>query len=324
MPSDIPYEVPDQLQAYFDEASELADTDPPACLAIVARMNALMARYRSVGGGGLPFVSGEPGTGEGRNGEVPDMETIPAELRANDVERLRHRIERATDEEAEHLRAVGAYRDAARAYVGAMRSFATVRRSPAADLAQIETAMGEVDELTREFEGIVVLNAPQDVMHARLEDAVRRVEEARRALERAWQRYHARQASEANDHIAPLAGAGFEPAPLVRDFIAPLGDAETRAAQLRLRAAERALKQVRNSWDPYVHRSDRPFLDMRDGYKEAYKGEHARFADELAALDGTLGSYLPDRIGAFNKRRAALADGHEQRLDAIFDRYAIP
>jgi len=204
-----------------------------------------------------------------------------------------------------------------------MRAFAVSRRGAPTALSEIEAAVAEIDTLTREFEQIVVVNAPDDVMHARLEDAVRRVVEARRALERAWQRYHAREAAKADDYIAPLGSPGFQPAPLVDDFIAPLGDAETRAAQIRLRDAERALKQVRNSWNPHVHRTDWTFLDMREGYKQAYKDEYAKFADELKAFDATLDAYMPDRVADFTRRRVELSERHEQRLDAIFNRYAI-
>lgn len=325
LPGDTPYQVPDQLQAYYDEASELADSDPAACLAIVARMNALIARYRS---GGAVAAGGAGSAGSGgeapRPGSTgPDAEAILADLQDTDEERLRRRIERAADDEGEQLEAVGAYRNAARDYVGGMRAFALSRGAAVSEMKDVDDAANRIDRLTREFEQIVVLNAPDDVMHARLEDAVRRVEEARRALERAWQRFHARRASEANDHIAPLTSRGFEPAPLVDDFIAPLGDAYTRSAQARLRAAERALKQIRNSWDPHIHRTDLPFLDMREGYKQAYKAEYDGFADELNAFDGTLDAYMPGRIADFTRRRTELSERHEQRLQAIFDRYAI-
>lgn len=316
LPGDVPYQVPDALQALYDEASELAESDPEECLAVVRRMYALMARHS---GGGGAVVPGEV--------EVPadagDPDAILADLHLDDAERLRRRIERASDDEGEQLQAVGDYRDATRHYAGAMRAFAVSRRSAPAELAEIETAVAEIDTLTREFEQIVVVNAPDDVMHARLEDAVRRVVEARRALERAWQRYHAREAAKADGYIAPLGSPGFQPAPLVDDFIAPLGDAETRAAQIRLRNAERALKQVRNSWDPHVHRTDWTFLDMREGYKQAYKDEYAAFADELKAFDATLDAYMPDRVADFTRRRVELSERHERRLDAIFERYAI-
>ncbi|MDZ3832316.1 MAG: hypothetical protein U0S50_10910 [Sphingopyxis sp.] len=325
LPSDIPYQVPDQLQAHYDEASELVRIDEQACLAVVTRMRALIARYMPSGGGsvGRPGLAIERDGGRDDNASPADPEVILADLRDADAERVLRRMERSSEDEAAHLEAVGEYRDAAKAYVGAMHGFAVAQRSAPSDLSEIDRAAGDIDAVMRAFEQIVVVNAPDDVMHAKLEDAVRRVEEARQALERAWQRYHARKASAATGHIAPLSGAGFEPAPLVRDFIAPLGDAETRAAQSRLRQAERTLKQVRNDWNPHVHRSDLAYLDMREGYKQAYKTEHKRFADALAALDATLGSYLPDRIAAFHGRRVALSNDHERRLDAIFERYAI-
>lgn len=315
LPGDVPYEVPDALQALYDEASELAESDPEECLAVVRRMNALMARHG--GGGAAAPIEVEDTTDAG------DPDAILAELHLDDAERLRRRIDRASEEEGEHLQAVGDYRDAARHYGGAMRAFAVSRRSASAELAEIETAVAEIDTLTREFEQIVVVNAPDDVMHARLEDAVRRVVEARRALERAWQRYHAPEIAKADDYIAPLGSPGFQPAPLANDFIAPLGDAETRAAQIRLRTAERTLKQVRNSWDPHVHRTDWTFLDMREGYKQAYRDEHERFADELKSFDATLDAYMPDRVADFTRRRVELSERHEQRLDAIFQRFVI-
>lgn len=329
LPGDTPYEVADQLQAYHDEASALVETDPPACLAIVARMNALIERYLpgSAHGGrpgeGARPMSSVPGNGSGSAVDAAAA-TVLADLQSEDSERLSRRIARAADEEGEHLQAVGAYRDAMRDYAGAMRAFAASRRSDASQLSEIDAAVAQIETRTRELEQIVVLNAPDDVMHARLEDAVRHVEEARRALERAWQRYYAREAARREDFLAPLVPPAFEPAPLERDFLAPLGDADTRAAQRRLRKAEQELKQVRNSWDPHVHRRDRLFLDMREGYKQAYKSEHERFADELEAFDATLDAYMPGRIADFTRRRTDLVARHERRLDAIFDRYAIP
>lgn len=328
LPGDTPYAVPDQLQVYYDEAAALADTDPAACLAIVARMNALIARHApgAAGGarpGGGGVLSG-PAATRGDEPRAPDADAILTDLQADDSERLRRRVERAAEDEAEHLEAVGAYRDAARHYAGTMRAFAAARKSDPSALSEIDAAVAQIDTLTREFEQIVVINAPDDVMHARLEDAVRRVEDARRALERAWQRYYAREAARKDDFLAPLVPPAFEPASLDRDFLAPLGDADTRAAQIRLRTAERELKQVRNSWDPHVHRADLSFLDMREGYKQAYKSEHDGFASELKAFDATLDSYMPDRIADFTRRRAELVERHERRLDAIFDRYAVP
>lgn len=315
MPGDVPYEVPDALQALYDEASELAETDPEECLAVVRRMNALMARHGE-GGAAAPIEVED-------TADAGDPDAILTDLHLDDAERLRRRIDRASEDEGEQLQAVGDYRDAARHYAGAMRAFAVSRRSAPAPLAEIEAAVAEIDTLTREFEQIVVVNAPDDVMHARLEDAVSRVVEARRALERAWQRYHAREAAKAEGYIAPLGSPGFQPAPLVDDFIAPLGDAKTRAAQIRLRDAERALKQVRNSWDPHVHRTDWTYLDMREGYKKAYKDEYEGFADELKAFDATLDAYMPGRVADFTRRRVELSERHERRLDAIFERYAI-
>lgn len=315
LPGDIPYQVPDELQRLYSEASELTDTDPTACLAIVGRMNVLIAKYRS----GSPASDVEVA-------DMPDLrsaDALLADLHLEDKERLRRRIERASDDDGRQLQAVGDYRDAARSYAAAMRNFAVSRRSSPSELSEVDAAVAEIDSLTREVEDIVILNAPDDVMHVRLEDAVRRVAEARSALERAWQRYHARKAAEADDFIAPLTSPGFQPAPLVDDFIAPLGDAGTRAAQSRLRAAERALKQVRNSWDPYIHRTDWPFLDMRDGYKQAFRDEYEGFESEMAAFDATLDGYMPDRIAEFTRRRVALGEQHERRLDAIFERYAI-
>lgn len=315
LPGNVPYQVPDQLQALYDEASQLVESDPEACLAIVRRMNALMASH-GPGGATTPVETAG-------DADAPDPAAVLSDLHLDDEERLRRRIERASDDEGEQLQTVGDYRDAARHYAGAMRAFAVSRRSAPAEMSEIEAAVVQIDTLTREFEEIVVVNAPDDVMHARLEDAVRRVVEARRALERAWQRYHAREAAKADDFIAPLTSPGFQPAPLVDDFIAPLGDAETRAAQIRLRDAERALKQVRNSWDPHVHRTDWTFLDMREGYKQAYKSEYDGFADELKAFDATLDAYMPDRVAAFTRRRDELYTQHERRLDAIFERHAI-
>jgi len=315
LPGDIPYQVPDELQRLYNEASELTENDPAACLVIVGRMNALIARYRS----GNPAPDVEVADPPGQR----DADALLADLRLDDKERLRQRIERASDDDGRHLQAVGDYRDAARSYAAAMRSFAVSRRSSPSELSQVDAAVAEIDALTRDFEEVVILNAPDDVMHARLEDAVRRVAEARRALERAWQRYYAREAAEVDDFIAPLTSPGFQPAPLVDDFIAPLGDAGTRAAQGKLRAAERALKQVRNSWDPYIHRIDWPFLDMRDGYKQAFQNEYKGFENEMAAFDATLGGYMPDRIAQFTRRRVELTERHERRLDAIFERYAI-
>lgn len=330
LPGNIPYQVPDQLQLYYDQATELIETDPAACLALVARMDALIAQYMQRGSRAMAAGNGAAaGAPRGRRRDVPEPEhavdaaAIRADLEAEDAERLRWRIERAAGDEAEDLEAVGEYRDAARNYAGAMRAFAVARRSGTTELPEVETAVRQIETLTREFETIVVLNARDDVMHARLEDAVRRVTEARRALERAWQRYHQRKAIEADDHVSPLASGSVPLAPLVHDFLAPLGDAETRAAQARLRAAERALKQVRNKWDPHVHRKDWTFLDMRDGYKQAYKREYDGFADELAAFDATLQSYPPDRIAEFTRRRVALSERHERRLDAIFEQYVI-
>ena len=315
LPSDIPYQIPDKLQELHDEASELADSDPEACLGIVRRMNALIVQYGAGRAAAQPEEGGRPG--------ARDVDAVLADLRLDDQERLQRRIERASDDDGRHLQAVGDYRDAARGYADTMHAFAASRRSDPSELAEIDAAVAGIDTLTREFEEIVILNAPDDVMHARLEDAVRRVEEARRALERAWRRYHARQAAEADDFVAPLTSPGFQPAPLVDDFIAPLGDADTRAAQGRLRTAERALKQVRNSWDPHIHRADWPFLDMRDGYKQAFQNEYKGFETELAAFDATLDGYMPDRIAEFTRRRVELTERHQRRLDAIFDRYAI-
>lgn len=318
LPGGIPYQVPDQLQEMYDEASELADTDPAACLAIVKRMRALVARYQSGSGGGAgPVVAG----GQAAGGPAPGPQADEDDT--DDAERLRGRIERASAEQGEELQAVGDYRDAARQYGMAIRAFAVSRGPMPPEIAEIESAVTTIETVTREMEEIVIINAPDDVMHARLEDAVRRVEEARRALERAWQRYHAREVAKSQGYIAPLTSPGFEPAPLVNDFIAPLGDAETRAAQARLRQAERELKQVRNNYDPHVHRTDWKFLDMKTGYKEAYKAEHASFAKELKAFEATLDSYMPDRIAAYTRKREALVKAHEKRLDEIFERYAI-
>src|SRR5690606_4969471 len=114
-----------------------------------------------------------------------------------------------------------------------------------------------------------------------------------------------------------------QPAPLIDDFIAPLGDAETRAAQVRLRGAERLLKQIRNSWDPHIHRTDWTFLDMREGYKQAYTGDYDRFAEELKVFDATLGAYLPARVAESTRRRVDRAERRGRRLDAICARYAI-
>lgn len=315
LPGDVPYQVPDELQTLYGEASQLVESDPEQCLAIVRRMNALMARHGA--GGAVPSAQAEEAADEA------DPDAILADLRLDDAERLRRRIERVSDDEGAHLQAVGDYRDATLAYAGTMRAFAVSRGSALAELAEIEAAVAQIDTMTREFEQIVTVNAPDDVMHARLEDAVRHVVEARRALERAWQRYHAREAAKAEDFIAPLGSPGFQPAPLIDDFIAPLGDAETRAAQVRLRGAERLLKQIRNSWDPHIHRTDWTFLDMREGYKQAYKGEYERFAEELKVFDATLGAYLPDRVADFTRRRVELSERHGRRLDAIFERYAI-
>lgn len=329
LPGGTPYQVPDQLQLYYDQAIELVDSDPAACLALVARMNALIEQYMPGGsrgaasGGGAGGNAPRPGRYDtSDDGDGSDSEAIRAELEADDAERLRRRIESASHDDAEHLEAVGEYRDAARAYGHAVRAFAVSRRSEPSEVAEVTTAVEQIETLTREFEAIVILNAPDDVMHARLEDAVRRVTEARRALERAWQRYHTRKHVESDDFLAPLVDE-IPLAPLVDDFLAPLGDADTRAAQIRLRAAERALKQIRNDWDPHVHRKDWTFLDMREGYKQAYKTEYDGFADELAAFDATLDSYAPDRFAEFTRRRAALTQQHEQRLDGIFDRHAI-
>jgi hypothetical protein len=323
LPGGIPFEVPDQLQLYYDEASELVDSDPAACLAIVAKMNALIARYMPGGSGGGAGAAPGPVQRAEEAADGPSADDLLADAQVEDSERLARRIERATDEEAGHLRAVGEYRDAARAYAGAMRAFAVSRRSDPAELTEVDAAVAQIDVISREFERVVITNAPDDVMHAKLEDAVRRVEEARRALERAWKRYHDRKEAE-DDFLAPLGPQEIELAPLVRDdFLAPLGDAGTRAAQTRLRKAERDLKRVRNSWDPHIHRHDRPFLDMKDGYKDAYRAEHDRFAEELKAFDATIDAYLPDRIAAFTRRRAELWEKHEQRLDAVFERFAI-
>jgi len=62
---------------------------------------------------------------------------------------------------------------------------------------------------------------------------------------------------------------------------------------------------------------------MREGYKQAYKDEYERFADELKAFDATLDAYMPDRVADFMRRRVELSERHERRLDAIFERYAI-
>src|SRR5690606_37506020 len=117
LPGDTPYQVPDQLQLYHDEATELVDTDPAACLVIVGRMNALIAQYLP-GGSGRGQATGAgtvppPATAQSA---VPDADLILADLRTDDAERLRRRIERASEDEGEHLEAVGAYRDAARSY----------------------------------------------------------------------------------------------------------------------------------------------------------------------------------------------------------------
>ena len=327
LPGDMPYEVADQLQAHHDEASALVETDPSACIAIVAQMNALIARYLPGTARGrhpgedAPLMSSVP---ENVDGSAADADAVLADWQLKDSERLSRRIAQVADEEGEHLQAVRAHRDAVRQYAGAMRAFAASRRSDASQLSEIDATVAQMETRTREIEQIVVLNAPDDVMHARLEDAVRHIEEARRDLERAWQRYYAREAARKADFLAPLVSPAFEPASLERDFIAPLGDVDTRAAQRQLRKAEHELKQVRNSWDPHIHRRDRPFLDMREGYKPAYKSEHERFADELEAFDATIESYMPDRIADFTRRRTDLVVRHEQRLDAIFDSYAIP
>jgi len=317
LPGNIPYQVPDQLREMYDEASELVETDPAACFAIVKRMRALVVRYGS-GVGAEPVVAGGQG-----GGPAPGARLVDDEEHIDDAERLRGRIERASADQGEELQAVGDYRDAARQYGQAIRAFAVARGPTPPEVAEVESAVATIETVTREMEEIVIINAPDDVMHARLEDAVRRVEEARRALERAWQRYHAREVAKAQDYIAPLTSPGFEPAPLVNDFIAPLGDAETRAAQARLRQAERELKQVRNNYDPHVHRTDWKFLDMKAGYKEAYKAEHDSFAKELKAFEATLDSYMPDRVAAYTRKREALVKAHEKRLDEIFERYAI-
>ncbi|HWK41777.1 MAG TPA: hypothetical protein VNR60_07580 [Croceibacterium sp.] len=314
LPGETPYQVSDQLQLYYDQASDLLDADPEQCLAIVARMNALIARYMP-GGAGSGGVATDPTPVSPHGQPVLSVDDVLAETRQSESERMERRMAHAAHDAGDDLRKVGDYRDAARGYAAAMQAFGASGNGGLTELAEIGAAVEAIETATREMEDIVVINAPDDVMHARLEDAVRRVEAARRALERAWQRYHARQAAD-DGFLAPLVPQD--------DFIAPLGDADTRAAQARLRSAERALKQVRNAWDPYIHRTDRPFLDMRDGYKQAFRGEYDGFAEELGAFDATADSYMPDRIGEFTRRRAQLWDRHEQRLEAIFDRYAIP
>ena len=323
LPTSVPHEIPDQLQEMYDQASEAADSNPRQCLSIVARMDQIVRRYGgaagTAGGSGNAGENG-PSTGSQTADNGPQSGEPSAEQLAEQAaeERRQERLERATHDQAEDARAINAYADAFRAYKTAIHDVAKELKSPAAALSSIDRPLDEIVDISVQMENDVIVNDDVDVLHAKLEDAFRRVDELRKVVDREWKRFlesekKRKQASEDPLELAPLG-------PSDDDLLAPLGDSRVREAREALERAIFAAKQVRNKIDPYLH-FYQPFLDMKPGYKQAYLAAYRKHPVEQEDVRTKCDTMLP---GACAQLIRTTNDRQKKELDSIFKTYVIP
>ncbi|NIJ18509.1 hypothetical protein FHS95_000178 [Sphingomonas naasensis] len=327
LPGATPSEVTDRLQTDYDEASALADSDPAACMAVVRRMNEVVRRYRTPGSAGGRGTAGPTAPAPNRASDRPNPGPAPRVERAARDEAAgsrRERLERAAVQDVEDARAVAAYGEAFKAYRLAVHAVAENMDPQPAAVAAVDKAVEDVVVIIDQMEDDVLVNDDVDALHAKLEDAFRRLDARCRALEREKQRWRLatarKKAQQAKDDrleregnfLAPLAPTAIE-----RRF----EEAKQRylRAEAELSRAEFAAKQVRNKIDPLLHWYQ-PFRDMKPGYKQAYKAAYARHQDEQEALDAKCNG---SSLGACAQLIRTTNDRQRRELDTIFATYVI-
>ncbi len=318
LPSSTPSEVNDQLQLDYDAAQ--AATGPAACMAIVQRMNDIVRRYRvegSSGGSG----GGAPRSGQGADRAAATSAPTAEQIARDDAEaRRRERLERATHDQNEDVGAIAAYGEAFTAYRLAMHAVAeAVQPHPA--LGGVDAPVAEILVRIARMEDDVIVNDNVDVLHAKLEDAFRRIDDLHKAADGAWERW---QAASRAKKAAKDKKVGDDDllAPLVPPSLQKNLDAAKERyinAVNALARADFAARQVRNKIDPWLHWYQ-PFRDMRPGYKQAYGAAYSRHPEEQEDVrdkcENVALSACAQLIRATNERQ-------KRELDAIFDSYAI-
>ncbi|WP_342250237.1 hypothetical protein [Sphingomonas sp. OTU376] len=321
LPSSTPSEVNDQLQLDYDAAQ--AATSPAACMAIVLRMNEVVRRYRVTGSadgaGGAGLGARRSGQGSDRAAATPAPSA--GQIAREDVEeRRRERLERATQDQNEDVSAVAAYGEAFAAYRLAIHAVAkTVQPQP--ELGSVDKPIAEIGVIIERMENDIIVNDNVDALHARLEDAFRRIDELRKAADRASERFRAAKAAkEAAESNKP----GDDPllGPLVPlRFYKNYKVAEERYLQAarRLAQAEFAAKQARNKIDRWIHWYQ-PFLDMKPGYKQAYDAAYARHAEEQESVRNKCDNIA---LSACVQLTRTTNERQKRELDGIFNSYVI-
>lgn len=273
LPSETDYEITDRLSELYDEALEVEQSDPARCLTLVAEMERLIAQALGGGGSGGASSGGGAGAGGGaggggaggggggsaggpydpntfdgrralsqRQGEdfmdatpvlpVPPLVDTGTAVRPPNAfteSVASHWVQSA---EWTRIRLLTAGNE----YIEALRETAEeviAREEDEAEKRRKARAASEAIHKIEEYQRVVLVNEPEDMLAARHADALRRLREASRRAFVQWARDE-----QARDEFepAPLTrDDGFEPAPLTRDdgfepapltrgedFIAPL------------------------------------------------------------------------------------------------------
>jgi hypothetical protein len=334
LPSTVPYQVNDQLQLDYDEASSLVDADPAGCMAIVRKMNETIRRYGAMGSaGGDGSGSGGSSSSGGDQGE--DGPTRVAD-RAEDLtdfdseERRRARLREASYNEAENIKKVLAYVDAMKDYGAAIRAAGEAAEiEPAVISATVKPAEDSI-KIANQMQQDIIVNDDVDVLHAKLEDAIRRLDELEKIKKREFDKFRAmaKEVGEEAPVEAPREGTDDDLlAPLVPpkkvitkdQVLAQLMKA--MAALERSRKANWNIRQIRNKLDGLIHEYT-PFYDMRPGYKDAYRSAYETHKSENDAVRRKCDSVdfpFEQCVSLINRTN----ENAEKRLDGIFNSYVI-
>ena len=226
LPSETPASLHDQLSELYEEALALEEVEPSRCVAVVMKMEALLAGR---GGGATARGAGQDGPSLPRGQSTIEMQDgrMLAEPEVLQVPPLTNTGSRVRPPNAFTESVVnywtgssvwerGRLLAAGNEYIDALRSAAEEIVEAEEDEAvkrRKARAASEAIHAVEIYQHVVLVNEPEDMLAARQMDALLRLRElSRRALAQ-WARD---DAAEDEFEPAPLE-RGFEPAPLTRD-----------------------------------------------------------------------------------------------------------
>ncbi len=289
LPSSVDSRVPDQLNELYAEAEALAGSDEAACLAVVQRMERIIAAN-----GGRTSA---PGAANGAQGAfIPRImpptafsRTLPSRMaglpadRAADVRALGEMVQATREAGALTIQHMASAEPEAAAQVAAaadqmIQAVETVQEVLINLPADVEEAAGYLETSD------VAVNEASDRMHAELEDGLRAMEEAEADFDRSF------------DNAADQTNAAYEE-----------GYRRRVAANERWKRARDETKRVQdrlNRWLDNVNEYSRALRRLQ----RAHQDEIRRLEVQCDARGGAARTQTARDAAAGNRNSTALAD----------------